>query len=240
MLDHVTIRVSDREESERFYLTVLRTIGIADPRGESYADWGDFSLAQATEDHPVTRNLHVAFGAASRELVDTFWQTGVDAGYRSDGEPGPRPEYGPEYYGGFLLDPDGNSIEAVHNEASVGGIDHLWIRVSDLDASQRFYELVAPFGGFRFLGTGDDPQRLRFGWDVGSFSFVDGTPVENMHLAFGARDNATVDAFHAAAVAAGYRDNGAPGERAIYHPGYYGAFVLDPDGNNVEVVNHNR
>jgi catechol 2,3-dioxygenase-like lactoylglutathione lyase family enzyme len=49
-----------------------------------------------------------------------------------------------------------------------------------------------------------------------------------------------VRAFHAAALAAGYKDHGAPGERAVYHPGYYGAFVLDPDGHNVEVVNHNR
>ena len=54
------------------------------------------------------------------------------------------------------------------------------------------------------------------------------------------REDATVRAFHAAAIAAGYEDNGAPGERAVYHPGYYGAFVLDPDGHNVEVVNHNR
>jgi len=52
--------------------------------------------------------------------------------------------------------------------------------------------------------------------------------------------DATVRAFHAAALAAGYEDNGAPGERAVYHPGYYGAFVLDPDGHNIEVVNHNR
>ena len=62
---------------------------------------------------------------------------------------------------------------------------------------------------------------------------------ENLHLAFPAADNATVDAFHHALVEQGYRDNGGPGERD-YHPGYYGAFVLDPDGNNVEVVCHNR
>lgn len=61
-----------------------------------------------------------------------------------------------------------------------------------------------------------------------------------MHLAFPADTDATVPAFHAAAVAAGYEDHGAPGERAIYHPGYYGAFVPDPDGHKVEVVNHNR
>jgi catechol 2,3-dioxygenase-like lactoylglutathione lyase family enzyme len=66
------------------------------------------------------------------------------------------------------------------------------------------------------------------------------TPTEHVHMAFGASDDATVDAFHQAATEAGYHDNGPPGERAVYHPGYYGAFVLDPDGNNVEVVNHNR
>ena len=59
-------------------------------------------------------------------------------------------------------------------------------------------------------------------------------------IAFGADSNQTVDAFHAAALAAGYADNGEPGERPKYHPGYYGAFVLDPAGINVEVVNHNR
>ena len=63
---------------------------------------------------------------------------------------------------------------------------------------------------------------------------------EPIHIAFPAREDATVRAFHAAAIAAGYTDHGGPGERAVYHPGYYGAFVLDPDGHNVEVVNHNR
>ena len=75
--------------------------------------------------------------------------------------------------------------------------------------------------------------------DGGSFSLVSGTPTEHAHLAFPAASDAAVDAFHEV-VGAGYRDNGAPGERAHYHPGYYGAFVLDPDGNNVELVNHNR
>jgi catechol 2,3-dioxygenase-like lactoylglutathione lyase family enzyme len=75
-----------------------------------------------------------------------------------------------------------------------------------------------------------------------SFSLVrDERPLtEHVHLAFPAREDATVRAFHAAALAAGHEDHGAPGERAVYHPGYYGAFVLDPDGHNVEVVNHNR
>jgi catechol 2,3-dioxygenase-like lactoylglutathione lyase family enzyme len=59
-------------------------------------------------------------------------------------------------------------------------------------------------------------------------------------MAFPASDNAQVEAFHRAALDAGYRDHGGPGERPVYHEGYYGAFALDPDGNNIEVVNHNR
>jgi catechol 2,3-dioxygenase-like lactoylglutathione lyase family enzyme len=75
-----------------------------------------------------------------------------------------------------------------------------------------------------------------------SFSLVrDERPLtQHVHLAFPAREDAAVRAVHAAAIEAGYDDNGAPGERAVYHPGYYGAFVLDPDGHNVELVNHNR
>jgi catechol 2,3-dioxygenase-like lactoylglutathione lyase family enzyme len=84
--------------------------------------------------------------------------------------------------------------------------------------------------------------RVRFRGEGGSCTFVkdERPPTENVHLAFPAGDDATVDEFHRVALAAGYRDNGAPGERLEYHPGYYGAFVLDPDGNNVEVVHHDR
>jgi hypothetical protein len=126
----------------------------------------------------VTRRLHIGFGASSREHVEAFWRAGTDAGHRDDGAPGPRPEYRDDYYGSFLLDPDGNSVEAVHHGdiRPPGHIDHLWIRVADVAAARRFYELIAPYAGY----------RLR------------------------------------------------------YHPGYYGAHVLDPDANNVEVVNHNR
>jgi catechol 2,3-dioxygenase-like lactoylglutathione lyase family enzyme len=166
----------------------------------------------------------------------------VDAGYRSDGEPGPRPEYGGDYYGGFLLDPDGNSIEAVnHDEVSrQGDIDHLWIRVSDLAAGRAFYELIAPFSGFTLNRA--RPGRVQFKRDGATFSLVTDSRelTRNLHLAFGADSNESVDRFHAAAVAAGHTDNGAPGERPQYHAGYYAAFVLDPAGANVEVVNHNR
>jgi catechol 2,3-dioxygenase-like lactoylglutathione lyase family enzyme len=240
VFDHVTIRASDREESERFYETVLSTIGIARTgSGEHYTEWNDFSLAEAGAEKPVTRGLHIGFGAPSRELVDAFWRAGTEAGSESDGEPGPRPVYGDDYYGGFLLDPDGNSAEAVHFEGVRHGIDHLWIRVADVGASKRFYEAIAPHARIR-LGT-DTPERAQFTGEPGSFSVLSGNHLtQNLHMAFPAGENQAVDDFHQAATEAGYRDNGKPGERPVYHPGYYSAFVLDPDGNNIELVNHNR
>jgi predicted lactoylglutathione lyase len=164
----------------------------------------------------------------------------VDAGFESDGEPGPRPEYGDDYYGGFLLDPDGNSMEAVHFEDVRHGVDHLWIRVRDVAASKRFYETIAAHA---LIGLNKEtPERAQFlGALPGSFSVLkDEYVTENLHMAFPARSNSQVDDFHQAATEGGYEDNGKPGERPIYHPGYYGAFVLDPDGHNIELVNHNR
>jgi catechol 2,3-dioxygenase-like lactoylglutathione lyase family enzyme len=240
LFDHVTIRVSDLAASQLFYDTALRTLGIEQPGADDqFVEWDDFSLAEADSGQPVTSGLHVAFVAPTRGHVDEFWRVGTDAGYRDEGAPGWRPQYREDYYGSFLLDPDGNSVEAVHHGAMRGGgIDHLWIRVADVAAAKRFYEVVAPFAGFRLKD--DTPDRVRFVGGSGSFSLVDGPPTQPFHLAFPTNEDSVVDAFHRAATEAGYRDNGAPGERAVYHEGYYGAFVLDPDGNNVEVVNHNR
>lgn len=241
VFDHVTIRASDREASERFYDTVLAVLGIEKTRSDAdLAEWGDFSLYETDAEHPVTRRLHLGFGAASRAQVDDVWRAGTEAGHRDDGAPGRRPQYVEDYYGGFLLDPDGNSAEAAHfaTMRGRGRIDHLWIRVADVAAARRFYATIASDAGLR-LGE-DRPDLARFIGSQSSFSLVAGTPTEAVHMAFPAADDFTVDRFHRAAVDAGYRDNGAPGERPVYHPGYYGAFVLDPDGNNVEVVNHNR
>ncbi len=240
VFDHVDIRASDREATERFFDTVLPVIGIEkDWSDASLVEWGDFSFSLADDEKPVTRRLHIAFAAASQAHVDTFHRAGVEAGYRSDGEPGLRPEYLEDYYGGFLLDPDGNSVEAVHHgRVPASGIDHLWIRVSDLAASRAFYERVAGHGGFRVGHIEDGYASFRGGGR--SFSLVEGEPTEGLHFAFPAATNEAVDAFHADLTAAGYADNGPPGERPIYHEGYYGAFVLDPDGSNIELVNHNR
>ena len=241
MLDHITIRASDRAASELFYDMVLRAIGVEQSgRDDMYTIWrGQFSLAHADADHRVTQRLHVGFAAASREDVDEFWRVGTAAGYRDDGAPGPRLQYSEDYYGAFLLDPDGNSAEAVHHgdTGSRHLIDHLWIGVADLGAAQRFYERAAPFSGFTL--SSELPERVHFIGANASFGLVAREPTQNLHLAFEATDNGAVDAFHRAMTAGGYANHGLPGERP-YHPGYYGAFVLDPDGNNVEVVNHNR
>jgi len=238
MFDHVTIRVSDLEASRSFYATVFDR----QPEGEEFLEWDDFSIAPVKDGHPLTRHLHIAFTSPAREDVDAFWCRGVEAGYRSDGEPGLRPQYDRNYYGAFLLDPDGNSVEACCGFRKGGDapIDHLWIGVADLDESRRFWEVVAPV-----LGLGiTEPREQRFHLYArhrSSALVADGRPpTQHVHIAFPVPDDETVAEFHRVATAAGYRDNGGPGERPEYHAGYVGAFVLDPDGNNIEAVNHNR
>jgi catechol 2,3-dioxygenase-like lactoylglutathione lyase family enzyme len=236
MFDHLTIRVSDRARSRAFYELLL---GPVRQRGEHYDEWHDFGIAEGAP----TRNLHVAFIAASRAEVDERWRRAIDAGWESGGEPGARPQYGPEYYGGFVLDPDGNSAEVVHNgtkREADGLVDHLWIGVRDLAAQKRFYRTIGPTVGVEVYSELDDRFHVRGG--NRTFALVaDGRePTTNLHLAFPVATDEEVAEFHRIATAAGYRDNGAPGERPQYHSGYVGAFVLDPDGNNIEAVNHNR
>ncbi|KGJ17194.1 VOC family protein [Paracoccus sanguinis] len=125
-------------------------------------------------------------------------------------------------------------------------IDHLGLAVADLARSRAFYEAaLAPLGAavqkeVTDAMTGGHGAHLGFGTpESPDFWISSGKPATTgVHVAFAARDRATVDAFHAAALAAGGTDNGAPGLRPEYHPNYYGAFVLDPDGNNVEAVCH--
>jgi len=240
VFDHVTIRAHDFEVSGAFY-----RLALGEPRfddGSAFTAWGNFIVARTSEERPAAQRLHIGFGAHDRAEVDDWWERMTSAGYRSDGDPGVRPGYHPSYYGAFVLDPDGNSIELVHHHATspeASRIDHLWLRTRDVEAAKRFYETIAPVVGIKLVH--DTPDRVRFTDGIGSFSFVEGDePTENVHYAFGVGDRAAADEFHRVATSAGYEDNGAPGERPQYHPGYYGAFVLDPDGHNVEAVFHDR
>ena len=117
MFDHVTIRVSDFEASKRFYTTVLAALGHElswEDAERQLAEWGDFSIAHDRK--PSTENVHVAFAAGSRDEVDAFHRAALEAGFRDNGAPGERAEYHPGYYGAFVLDPDGNNIEAVYHD----------------------------------------------------------------------------------------------------------------------------
>jgi catechol 2,3-dioxygenase-like lactoylglutathione lyase family enzyme len=241
LFDHVAIRPSDWSASEHFYRTVLTAIGDEpDVEREGFVRWEEFILVGTSDDRPPTQKVHIGFAAPNRDLVDAFWQAGTDAGYADDGAPGERSQYREDYYGAFLLDPDGNSVEAVHHgDAHARGcIDHLWIGVRDLGAAEAFYATISRYTGLRVGRRWE--EGVQFRGALATFSLVaDGRePTENLHLAFPAPDQQTVQEFHAAAVAAGYESNGEPGERPQYHPGYYAAFALDPDGNNIESVFH--
>ena len=119
-------------------------------------------------------------------------------------------------------------------------VDHIQLVVDDLAASRRFYDAI-----FAVLGVplGGEKADAHFWYDELFVSTPDGPEAAGKltgrhHIAFQAKDRATVDAFYQAGRAAGGRDNGAPGLRPNYHPGYYAAFLLDPAGNNIEAVYH--
>src|SRR5262245_23654911 len=118
-------------------------------------------------------------------------------------------------------------------------LDHMGFGVSDYDRSKAFYEQALAPLGVRLLM---EPMEgvAGFGKDGKPFFWIEtrGDAVRGLHVAFGVDDRNTVDAFHAAALEAGGADNGGPGIREHYHPNYYGAYVLDPDGNNIEAVCH--
>ncbi len=117
-------------------------------------------------------------------------------------------------------------------------LDHIGVAVSNYEKSKHFYAAaLAPLGYAIVMEFGGDAVGLGVDGRP-DFWLSQGASVATTHIAFAARDRATVDAFYKAAIAAGGRDNGGPGVRAQYHPTYYGAFVLDPDGNNVEAVCH--
>jgi catechol 2,3-dioxygenase-like lactoylglutathione lyase family enzyme len=242
VFERVTLSASDRAASERFYRTVLHEIGIEpDEGGAEAVRWRELALEAAGSDAPPTRGLHLAFVAPSRAHVDAFWRAGVDAGYDDAGAPGERAQYRPDYYGAFLLDPDGNSAEAVrHGDVRRGGhLDHLWIGVRDLAAAEAFYVLLAPHTGLREGRRWEHGVQFRGAWATMSLVADGRPPSEGLRLAFPAPERASVDDFYAAALTAGAQGMSAPGERGSGPgggPRVYSARVLDRDGARVESV----
>jgi catechol 2,3-dioxygenase-like lactoylglutathione lyase family enzyme len=171
VLSRVTVRASDLDASARAYAALLGPLGLRLEPTAGGLVCADFALV-AAGDRPPTRGLHVAFGAPSRSAVEAAWRAATEAGVPDDGAPGPRPEYGPDYFGAFVRDPDTNSAEAVHHERvrEPGIVDHLWIRVADVAASRRFYADLAPHAGLRH--GSDAPDRAQFVGAGGLFSLV--------------------------------------------------------------------
>ena len=119
VFDHVDMHAGDFAESARFYETVLAPLGI--PRIAETDEWVCFTNLNVARRQPPTTGLHLCFYARSREAVDGFHQAGVEAGFRSNGDPGYR-DYAPGYYAAYLLDPDGNNVEALYRDE--GNIGH--------------------------------------------------------------------------------------------------------------------
>jgi catechol 2,3-dioxygenase-like lactoylglutathione lyase family enzyme len=130
-------------------------------------------------------------------------------------------------------------VRQAHRQ-EVNVLDHVGFAVRDYDRSRAFYEKALAPLGLRIL-LEPQGEAAGFGEDEKAFFWIEarGSPVHvRLHVAFEVATRETVDAFYAAALQAGGSDNGAPGVRAMYHPDYYGAYVLDPDGNNLEAVCH--
>jgi catechol 2,3-dioxygenase-like lactoylglutathione lyase family enzyme len=119
LFDHVDVHATDYRESVRFYETVLSPLGV--PRVAEGEGWTCFANLNVADRTPPTQNLHLCFYARAKEHVDAFHRAGVDAGFRSNGEPGYR-DYAPGYYAAYLLDPDGNNVEALYRD--VGNVGH--------------------------------------------------------------------------------------------------------------------
>lgn len=118
-------------------------------------------------------------------------------------------------------------------------LDHIGLNVSDFARAKAFYSAaLQPLGIKIQMELVENGSVAAFGRSRPEFWIAGGTPTSPMHIAFAATNRAEVDAFYKAAMAAGARDNGAPGLRPQYHPNYYGAFVFDPDGHNIEAVCH--
>ncbi|KYG67519.1 glyoxalase [Bdellovibrio bacteriovorus] len=119
MLSHISLSVSDLKRSSEFYDAVLGILGY--PRvytGDTAAGWGDaqgnekFAIKKRVHQaHPPSRGFHLAFHAKTQSDVHAFFEAGLKYGGKDNGQPGPRPEYGPRYYAAFLIDPDGYEIE---------------------------------------------------------------------------------------------------------------------------------
>jgi catechol 2,3-dioxygenase-like lactoylglutathione lyase family enzyme len=120
MFDHMGLNVSNAKKSREFYEKALAPLGIK--VAATFEQWTGFGKGEKPQfwivkREPITKGAHVAFAAADQKSVDAFYAAAIAAGGKDNGEPGPRKDYSPTYYGAFVIDPDGNNIEAVCHSA---------------------------------------------------------------------------------------------------------------------------
>jgi catechol 2,3-dioxygenase-like lactoylglutathione lyase family enzyme len=242
MFDHITLRVIELDAATTAFASALDELEIEQTANtSSFSVWGNFALTQTDGQRPIARRVNVAFIAPSPAHVDRFWHAGVDAGFVEGRPPGYRSGCAEDYYSASLLDCAGNRFKAVYRKGQrvSGNVEHLGLRASDVEASTAFYSTISAAAGLTIRRRSAERAAFSVGGSDGSLLLIAGGPTENVHIAFSGDDD-DVRRFHADAIASGYRSNGEPGERPRYHAGYYAAYVLDPDGNNIEVVTHHR
>jgi catechol 2,3-dioxygenase-like lactoylglutathione lyase family enzyme len=238
MFDHVTLRVGDFRAAAPVFAEVLEALDIEQTTSTpQLAVWGNFAITELDRDHPIAQRIHVAFTAPTPAHVERFAQAAGGACFADDG-PARMVSYVDSYYSASFKDAAENTFEAVHRdgERPRGNVDHVAIRVRDAAIATAFYATIGPAAGLKIWRQSADRATFSLGALDGSLLVIAGEATRNAHIAFSG-DDAAVRRFHADATAAGYRSNGEPGERPRYHEGYHAAYVFDPDGNNIEVVN---
>jgi predicted lactoylglutathione lyase len=235
VFDYVTIGVADLATSTRFYDGALAALSLSRHAAGGFVEWGDLSIAC---NRPLTENVLVGLAAPTEHAVDAFHAAALAAGGVGTSKPGRWHVVGPEY-AARVRDPDGVELEALARPEAQSRIAYVVLGVTQLEASRRLYETV-----LETLALGvhaQDRDTVSFGGADSSLRFeAASSPTRALHVAFAAGSNDDVDGFWRAGIDAGFSSNGEPGERPAYHGGYYAAYLLDPHGNNVEAVCHNR
>jgi catechol 2,3-dioxygenase-like lactoylglutathione lyase family enzyme len=185
VFDHVTLRVPDLAVARSAFTAVLDELEVEQTSSTpAFSVWGNFALTQTDEEHPIARGVHIAFIAPTPAHVDRFARAGISAGFADDGPAGPRPQFADDYYAAFLKDRAGNSFEAVHRdgERPAGNIDHVAIRVSDIEASATFYSTIGNAAGLAIRQQTADRAAFSVGASDGSFLVIAGEPTRNVTL----------------------------------------------------------
>lgn len=263
MFSHFTLGSNDLQRSEKFYDKLMPTLqqkrlhadyvaGLL-MYGPENSRFPHLFLAKPFDNLPATwsNGFHIAFNASSTASVDQFYAAAMRLGGIDEGKPGRRPHYANDYYAAYVRDPDGNKLQAVfyldgRKQAPTGQwISHITIGHHALADATKFYTAIfKPLGiiaveqasDYESTGYGIDGYDLPIVYLQPSFDGRAATWGNGTHTAFTAPNREAVHQFHAAAIANGGCNDGAPGLRPHYSKNYYAAYARDPIGNKLQAV----